>query len=902
MSRKRLFIIDCAGFYYRAFYGLRLNLSAPDGTPTNAVYAFNRMLAKIMKGEKPDLLVVALDSKGKTFRHDLYPDYKANRQAMPDGLSAQIPLIEELIGAYNLPVLKAPGFEADDLIGYAAKHAAAAGYNVTIFSGDKDMMQLVGGHIALFDPLKERPIGPAEVKEKFGVTPSQVTDVLALMGDSSDNIPGVPGIGEKTAQALIAEYHSIENLLAHTAGIKKPKLKASLTEHAETARLSKVLATIKTDFDLPLDYEAWHRREPDTARLAALFTRLGFKTFLAELGQAAVPAAGGGSPAPRPPETEISKNYRTIFTKQALEEVIAILNKSGGFAVDTETTSTNPVDAALVGISLCAKEGEAWYLPLGHDYLGAPAQLAKAEALKLLKPPLEDAAIPKYGQNLKYDITVLAGEGVAVNPVGFDTLIASYLTAPEERRHGLSYLAQRYLGLAMIEYEDVTGKGAKQVTFNQVSTDRATEYSAEDADMAFRLTSILKAEIEAEGLKDLYYTIEQPLICVLAQMEQNGIKLDVPRMKEYSKTLEKKLHTLEKEIHAAAGEEFNIASPKQLSAILFDKLGLAKQRKTKTGSSTDQGVLETLAMEHPLPALVLRHRVLSKLKSTYVDPLPGMVSPRTGRIHTSFNQAVAATGRLSSSDPNLQNIPVRTEEGREIRRAFVAENGHLLISADYSQIELRILAHLSGDGLLKESFKNDEDIHTRTAREIFGAIGGSTPEMRRAAKAVNFGIIYGQTAFGLAQELAVSRREAQGYIDSYFARYRGVREFIDATIKKAREERVVRTMFGRKRSFPEIGSANRAVREMAERMAVNTVVQGSAADLIKKAMLDIAPKLGKLHSKMLLQVHDELIVEAPEKNADKVGEAVRNLMEHAVRLSVPLKVSVESAPNWGDMH
>ncbi|MBI5637869.1 MAG: DNA polymerase I [Nitrospinae bacterium] len=900
MTRKRLFIIDAAGFYYRAFYGLRLHLSAPDGTPTNAVYAFNRMLAKIMKEEKPDLLVVALDSKGKTFRHELYADYKANRQAMPEELAVQIPLIEQLIDAYNLPVLKRQGLEADDLIGHAALHAADAGYSVTIFSGDKDLMQLVGGHIAMFDPIKEKPIGPAEVKEKFGVAPPQVADVLALMGDSSDNIPGVPGIGEKTAQALIAEYRSVENLLAHAAGIKKPKLKAALTEHADTARLCKVLATVKTDLDLPLDYEAWHQGEPDTARLAALFEKLGFKTFLAELGQTSAPAAGRETPVPS--QKEIAKHYQTIYTEDELAAAAAVLKHSGGFAVDTETTSTNPVDAALVGISLCAKEGEAWYLPLAHDYLGAPAQLPKGAALKMLKPLLEDAAIPKYGQNLKYDITVLAGEGISVNPVGFDTMVASYLTAPEERRHGLSYLAQKYLGLAMIEYADVAGKGAKQVTFNQVSIDRAAEYSAEDADMAYRLTGMLKAEIEAHGLNDLYYTIEQPLIGVLAQMEQNGIKLDVPLMKGYSRTLEKKLKALEKDIHAAAGEEFNIASPKQLSAILFDKLGLAKQRKTKTGSSTDQAALETLAMEHPLPALMLRHRVLSKLKSTYVDPLPEMVSAKTGRIHTSFNQAATATGRLSSSDPNLQNIPVRTEEGREIRRAFVAEKGCLLISADYSQIELRILAHLSGDALLTESFKNDEDVHTRTAREIFGAIGGASPEMRRAAKAVNFGIIYGQTAFGLARELAVSRREAQGYIDGYFARYRGVREFIDAAIKKAHKERMVRTMYGRKRSFPDIGSVNRAVREMAERMAVNTVVQGSAADLIKKAMLDIAPRLAALHAKMLLQVHDELIFEAPEKNIEKVKKAVRELMEKAAPLSVPLKVSVESAPNWGDMH
>ncbi len=890
MKRKRLYIIDGAGYYYRAYYGIRHQMNAPDGTPTNAIYGFGRMFGKILREGKPDALAIALDSPEKTFRHDMYPKYKEHRQLMPEDLAKQIPYIEKLIAAFRIPALKQVGLEADDLIGCAAVDAVKQGYDVTVVSGDKDLMQLVGPHIKMFDSMKDKWYATADVKEKFGVDPEYVVDVLALMGDASDNIPGVPGIGEKTAKALIAEYHGLENLLKHASDIKKPKLRESLLENAELARLCYRLATVKTGSDTAYDFESWHVTEPDRAALAELYGKLGFKSLLEEMGEG-------------PPKRQVARDYKAILSLGDLKALVQRLKSCGNFAVDTETTSTEPMRAKLVGISVSFKEGEAYYIPLAHDYEGAPEQIAKADALEMLKPILEDMEIGKYGQNMKYDITVLSHEGIALRPASFDTMVASYVTAPEERRHGLSVIATKYLGMATIEYSQVAGKGAKEIPFNKVEIDKAAEYSAEDADATFSLVAVLKEELKMRGLEQLYNELELPLISVLAKMEQNGILLDIGRLKEYSVHLEKKMREIEAQVYVAAGEEFNIASPKQLSAILFDKLGLDKVRKTKTGSSTDQAVLETLAMGHPLPALVLRHRTLSKLKSTYIDPMPELLNPQTGRIHTSFNQVATATGRLSSSDPNLQNIPIRTEEGREIRRAFHAPKGYLLVSADYSQVELRVLAHLSGDRLLVESFKNDEDVHTRTAREIFGAmVGEPDSQMRRAAKAVNFGIIYGQTAFGLSQELGVGRREAQGYIDNYFARYSGVKAFIDATIKSAHNEKSVKTLFGRKRALPEIASANRNAREMAERMAVNTVVQGTAADLIKKAMLDIDRRIEGTGTKMLLQVHDELIFETPEKDLEKTTELIRRSMESAVVLNVPLKVSVEYGPNWGDMH
>ena len=885
MKRKRLFLIDGAGFYYRAFYAIRGRFSAVDGTPTNAIYGFVRMVDKIVRDEKPDGLAIAMDSKEKTFRHEMYAEYKSHRPAMPEDLSVQLPYIERFIEAYNIAVLKKPGFEADDLIGCAARRAAEMGYDVVIVTGDKDLMQLVGDHIVMFDPLKEKWIGVEEVKEKFSVEPGRVIEILGLMGDSSDNIPGVPGVGEKTAHKLIEQYHDIENLLRHTGEIKKPKLRQSLIDYANQARLSRELATIKTDIEMKIEPDSWLVKKPNTTELTELFQKLNFKSMLKE-----------SEPKPE----EVKKDYKTVLTEKELDKLVAKLKNSKGFALDTETTSKEPMRAELVGLSFSTKKGEGFYVPVGHDYLGAPRQLKKDLVLQKLKPALEDGAIEKYGQNIKYDYIVLAKEGIEVRPVSFDTMLASYLLTPDERRHNLGHLAQKYLGHTMIEYSDVAGKGAKQVTFNLVDLKSGAQYSAEDAEITFTLTEILKKEIEENSLHDLFYEMEMPLVTILARMEQNGITIDAKLLASYSGELEKKLKKLEKKIFEAAGEEFNISSPKQLGEILFEKLQLPRGRKTKTGYSTDQKALEKISANHPLPELMLRYRALAKLKSTYVDPLPQMVIPRTGRIHTSFNQAMAATGRLSSSAPNLQNIPVRTEEGRKIREAFIAGKNCVFISADYSQIELRILAHLCQDKLLIESFINDEDVHERTAREIFGEIGAQA--MRTAAKAVNFGIIYGQTGFGLAGQLGISRSEAQDYITSYFARYSGVKEFIEKTKAEARRKGCVETMAGRRRPLADINSSNRTLREMAERMAVNTVVQGSAADLMKKAMMEIDRMLENQKTKMLLQVHDELIFETPKTEREEIKKSVKKVMETVERLSVPLKVTVTSGRNWSELH
>ncbi|MFQ5432120.1 MAG: DNA polymerase I [Nitrospinota bacterium] len=885
MKRKRLYIIDGAGFYFRAFYAIRGRFNAPDGTPTNAIYGFARMCEKIVRDEKPDALLIALDSKEKTFRHEMFPEYKSHRPAMPEELAVQLPYIEKLITAYNIPVLKEPGLEADDLIGCAARLAEKKGYEVVIVSGDKDLMQLIGDGITMFDPLKDKRIGVEEVKEKFGVEPARVMDVLGLWGDASDNIPGVPGVGEVTAKKLVAQFGDIENLIENADDIKKPKLQKAVIENADKARLSRDLATIKTDLDLKIDPDSWMVQNPDQKELAALFTQLNFKTFLKELA---------------PAKTEVKRSYKTVLTESDLNGLLSKLKAANGFALDTETTSTEPMRAKLAGLSFSTKNGDGCYIPLGHDYVGAPKQLDKNSVLKKLKPILENPQIEKYGQNIKYDYIVLAREGIETDPLTFDTMLASYLLSPEERRHNLGHLSEKYLGHEMIEYKDVAGKGAKQVSFNQVEIEPAAEYSAEDADITFRLSGILNKEIQKNGLDDLFNKLEMPLIKILARMEQNGIAIDAKLLSGYSKELDKKLKIIEKQIYIEAGEEFNIASTKQLGTILFDKLKLQKGRKTKTGVSTDQKALEALAGEHPVPELVLRYRGLAKLKSTYVDPLPEMALPETGRIHTSFNQAMAATGRLSSSSPNLQNIPVRTEEGRKIREAFIAGGNSVLISADYSQMELRILAHLSGDKLLIESFNNDEDVHERTAREIFGAFAAA--ETRAAAKAVNFGIIYGQTGFGLARQLGVSRGEAQSYIKSYFERYSGVKDFIENTKTEARKNGYVKTMAGRKRSLPEITSSNRNLREMAERMAVNTIVQGSEADLIKMAMIGIDYKLKKKKTVMLLQVHDELIFEAPKSEQKGVTPLIKKTMESVERLSVPLKVTVSAGRNWGELH
>jgi len=885
MANKRIFLIDAPGFYYRAFFGIKGNLRSLDGRPTNAVYGFTRMIKKIID-EKPDYLLVALDSKAKTFRHEMYPDYKATRQKMPEDLSIQIPIIEKLIEVFNLPVLKMDGYEADDLIGTASVLSQKEGLDVTIYSGDKDLMQLVNDSVKVFDPLKEKLYGIDEVKEKFGVPPSLVIDMLGLMGDSSDNIPGVPGVGAKTARKLLLEYGSIKNLLLHTDDIKKPKLRESLKTNSDMAILSRELATIKTDIELTSNLESWATKEPDAKKSNELFKELGFKSMTIS-----------GKPEPKGEKGK----YKAIFSNSDFDELLSKLKKAKMISVDTETTSVEPVKAKLVGISLSIKEGEGFYIPLCHDYEDAPVQLSKSDVLAKLKPILEDEEIDKCGQNLKYDFILFKKEGIELKPIAFDTLIASYLLNAEERRHNLNFLAEKHLNYEMIRYEEVAGKGTKEIPFNKVGIETAVDYASEDADIALRLTNILKTEIDAK-YKKLYYDLELPLILVLAKMEMHGIKIDGDKLAIYSKELDEELQNLQAKIYQEAGEEFNIASPKQLAKILFEKLGLKVIKKTKTGASTDAKVLEALSDSHPLPALLLRSRTLAKLKGTYVDPMPQMADPQTGRIHTSFNQAMAATGRLSSSSPNLQNIPVRSEEGRKIRGAFNAEHGSLLISADYSQIELRILAHLSGDKLLTESFNKDEDVHERTAIEIFGAIGGTSPDSRRIAKAVNFSIIYGKTAFGLARDLKIPRAEAVTYIDNYFDRYKGVKTFISDVVAEVKKKGYAETMMGRRRELPDINSSNKNIRDGAERMAVNSVVQGSAADLIKKAMLDIDREIKSAESKMLLQVHDELIFETPEGNANTLSSLIREKMESAWKLKVPLKVSLSSGKSWAELH
>ncbi len=888
-QKRSLYLIDGAGYYYRAYFAIRQYLSNSKGTPTNAVYGFALMLKKIMKDKTPDYALIVFDSKEKTFRHEMYELYKAHRPKMPDDLAVQLPFIDRLIEGYNLSAIKEPGYEADDLIGTIAVKAAKEGYDVVIATSDKDMMQLIAPGVRIFDPMKDKLIGPKEVREKFGAGPDKVADVLGLMGDSSDNIPGVPGVGEKTARALVAEYGGMEKVLKAAEGMSKKKLKENLIEYAEQARLSKQLATIKLDSPVKFDPEKWKVGGPDNEKLKALYSELEFARMLDEITPA----------APR-----IPRKYTGVLDKEAFDSMIKKLRESKGFAVDTETTSINPMEAALVGISFSANQGEAYYLPLRHDYEGAPLQLAPKEVLPEIKSLLEDESILKYGQNIKYDMIVLASEGISVKPVGFDTMIASYLLNPSGR-HGLSALARERLGEKMIEYSDICGSGAKQVTFNLAPVDEAVEYSAEDADMTFRLTAILRESIKKEGFEKLNNEIEIPLINTLARIERNGVLIDTAMLEKLGDALGLEIKEYQTRIIEEAGEEFNVNSPKQLGEILFGKLGLPGAKKTKTGFSTNQSVLENLAEEHPLPRLVLEYRKLAKLKSTYADALPKMINPKTGRIHTSFNQTVAATGRLSSSDPNLQNIPVRTKLGRKIRKAFIAPKGFTLLSSDYSQIELRLLAHFSDEKILLEAFSRDEDIHSRTAAEVFDvAPEFVTKDMRSVAKTVNFGIIYGQTAFGLSNELRIPRAEAQRYINNYFERYPGIRIYMDKLVAIAKKKGYVTTIMGRRRYLPDINASNRQARQFAERNAVNSPIQGSAADLIKMAMNSIHRRLiqERYESMMILQVHDELVFEAPTSEVARLSAMVKEEMEGVYELKIPLTVDIHTGANWDEAH
>ncbi|MCK9418044.1 MAG: DNA polymerase I [Nitrospirae bacterium] len=887
-SKTTFYIIDGNSYIYRAFYAIR-GLSNSAGLPTNAVFGFANMLLKVIKDKAPALLAIVFDPKGPTRRHGEYKEYKAHRPPMPGDLIPQIPYIHKLVEAFRIPVFVIEGQEADDVIATLARNAESHGMDITIVTGDKDLLQLVGPRIKVYDTLKDKVYEPADVEERFSVPPDRVVEIMGLMGDASDNIPGVPGIGEKTAQVLIRQYRTIENLLAHTHEITKPKLKQSLIEYADLARLSRELAILHTDVPIEISYDDLKLKAPDGPALLRILKELEFTALLKHVIQ----------------EPEQDVEYRTILEEKDLQDLIRALSSTDEFCFDTETTSLDAMQAELVGISFSIRPHQAYYLPLGHRYPGAPKQISLEHALDALKPVMGDPAIRKIGQNIKYDLLVLGHYGIPVKGISFDTMIASYLLNPGKASHGMDALALEYLNHKTITYADVTGSGKKQIGFAEVDVQTATRYSGEDADITLRLKQTLAPLLREQDLERLFSDMEMPLMEVLVDMERVGVKINAEYLSLMSKKLGIDMAGIERSIYELAGTEFNINSPKQLAEILFVKLKLTPTKKTKTGFSTNVDVLEALAPLHPLPAEILKFRTLSKLKSTYIDALPLMINPKTGRLHTSLNQTVTATGRLSSSEPNLQNIPIRTEVGREIRKAFIAEHGASLLSADYSQIELRVLAHMSKDPALIKTFQNDEDVHTRTASEIFGLTPEEiTPEMRRKAKAVNFGIIYGISAFGLAQDIGVSNAEAKRYIDNYFARYPKVREFIDRTIRDATTNGYVSTLFNRRRFIPELASSTVAVRNFGERMAVNTPIQGTAADLIKLAMINVQKRITResLQSKMILQVHDELVFEVPDREREPMKKLVKEEMEGVLALSVPIRVDMGVGKNWDEAH
>lgn len=892
-KRKTLYLIDGSSYIFRAFFGVRQQLSTSKGFPTNALYGFINMLQKVIREEKPDYLVVAFDSPDKTFRHKIYPNYKANRDAPPEELSRQFPYFEPLVKAYGLSSIRRPGFEADDIIGTLAKKGKQKGLEIVIVSGDKDMMQLISPHIYMLDTMKNKKFMNKEVVEKFGVQADKVVEVMGLMGDSSDHIPGVTGVGPKTAAELIRKFGSIEALYKRIDEVEKKNLKEKLERDKENAFMSRELVSIDTEMDLKFNSDLMILGKIDSAKLKKMFEEFEFVSFLE------------GMQDGTPNSLKIDRSeYKTILTEKSFNDLMESLAKKKSFAFDVETTSKRPVWARVVGISFSFEDGNAFYLPLAHRYLGVPEQLEFKAVREKLKPIFEDKSIKKCGHNIKYDLIVMSNEGIALDGVDFDTMIASYLLNPSSRGHGLDALTMEYFGHKNLTYKEMTGTGSKEIGFDEVEVDRATEYAAEDSDMTWRLKGKLQPQLKDSILK-LYKEIELPLLEVLAEIELNGVYVNRKHLAELSSKIDKQLLHLEKDIYVLADEEFNINSPKQLSVILFEKLKLPVVKKTKTGYSTDVSVLEQLAVEHKLPEQVLSYRQLAKLKSTYVDALPGEIFKNTGRVHTSFNQTVAATGRLSSSNPNLQNIPIRSDMGKEIRKAFTAEEDNMLLSADYSQIELRILAHLSKDKALKNAFDKGEDVHARTAADIFGSSLDQVDEnSRRMAKAVNFGIIYGLSAFGLSRQLSISRKEAQDFIDQYFSLYSNVKDFMDNTIAEARECGYTLTMFNRRRYLPDLKSDNRQVRESAQRIAINSPIQGSAADLIKVAMIRLSRNLKKikLNSKMILQVHDELLFECPVQEKKEIESLVRKEMEGACTLSVPLVVDIGWGKNWNEAH
>jgi DNA polymerase-1 len=847
---------------------------------------------KLMEDRSPQYVAMFFDAKGPTFRHEMYKDYKANRPPMPEDMVVQLPYIKKITAAFNLPIIEMPGFEADDLIGTTARLAEKEGYSIVIVTGDKDFMQLVTDKTAIWDPMKDTTIGLQSIKEKFGIEPHQMIDVQGLSGDTADNIPGVPGIGPKTALSLIKTYCSMQGVYEKLDTLTKKKQRENLENFKDQAFLSRELVTINTRVPVSLDPAKFKVTAPERKKLSELFKNLEFRQL-----QQAFPEQADLS----------SKDYQAIMNIADLQKLVSRLETAERFALDTETTSTNPMQANLVGLSFAVCAHQAFYIPCAHNYLGAPEQLYLQTVLDRIRPVLENPEIEKVGQNIKYDWMVLARHGINLAGVAFDTMLASYLLDPSKRAHNLDQIALDFLDHKTITFEQVAGKGKNAVLFSQVALDKATPYACEDADITFMAYDVLNPKLKEFGLDKLMASVEMPLVPVLMQMEMRGTGLNVTRLHELSRSFKQQLDDLEGSIYGLAGESFNINSSQQLGRILFEKLKLPVQKKTKkkTGFSTDVNVLTTLAEYHELPAFILKHRTLAKLKSTYTDALIELVNPRTGRIHTSYNQTVTATGRLSSSDPNLQNIPIRTEEGRKIRRAFIPRRDWHLVSADYSQVELRILAHYSDDDILIKAFMEDEDIHTRTACEVFQVTPEVlTAELRRQAKAINFGIIYGMSAFGLSKQLEISRKMAQTFIDQYFDRYSGVKRFLEQTIAEARHTQQTSTLLGRIRILTDINSSNHIIRQAAERTAINTPIQGSAADLIKVAMIQVNQALSekKLKSAMLLTVHDELVFEVPPDELKAVTRLVKEIMEGVWDLKVPLKINIAHGHNWDEAH
>ncbi|OAI04221.1 DNA polymerase I [Methylomonas methanica] len=940
-AANKLILVDGSSFLFRAFHAVP-PLTNAQGEPTNAVYGVSNMLRKLINDYNTPYITVVFDAPGKTFRHDLYDQYKAHRPPMPDDLRVQIAPLHDLIRSLGLPLIIEHGVEADDVLGSLAQNAARQGFEVIISTGDKDMAQLVNEQITLENTMTNTRMDIQGVLDKFGVKPEQIIDYLALMGDAVDNIPGVPKVGPKTAAKWLQEYGTLDNLMARADEIKG-KIGDNLREALGQLPLSRELTSIKCDVALHYSLEDLKRKEPDMAALKNQLGHLGFSSWLKTLnGDSSTPSPAGegvvttarmqevgqrreqlprgnanndssaSSIQPSPageaePKAALARDYQTILTQTDFDAWLEKLQQAELFAFDTETTSLNYSDAHIVGVSFAVDAGQAAYLPVAHDYPDAPAQLDRQTVLDALKPLLEDPNKPKLGQNLKYDSHVLVNHGIALRGIQHDTMLESYVLNSTATKHNMDDLAKHYLGVDTIHFEDVAGKGTKQIGFAEVAIEQASEYAAEDADITLRLHQTLSAQLQQQpSLWALYNEIEVPLISVLARIEENGVLIDSAMLAQQSLELANRMIGIEQQAHDLAGSAFNLGSPKQIQEILYDRLSLPVLKKTPKGQpSTDESVLQELAVDYALPKLILDFRGMSKLKSTYTDKLPQQVNDRTGRVHTSYHQAVAATGRLSSSDPNLQNIPIRSEEGRKIRQAFIAPPGYKIVAADYSQIELRIMAHLSGDAGLLAAFSQGVDVHSATAAEVFEVeLEQVTHDLRRSAKAINFGLIYGMSAFGLAQQLGLPRNQAQAYIDLYFSRYPGVKQYMDNTRELAKQQGYVETIFGRRLYLPEINSRNAAMRQYAERTAINAPMQGTAADIIKRAMLACDAWIGADNPdvKMIMQVHDELVFEVAESRLAEHMETIRGIMSGAAELHVPLLVEVGSGENWDEAH